>query len=272
MSSTFVDTAGVPDAKSPRHRHPGLYVSRTFRVMYGVGIIGCLVDATLALPVINKGLHLPMGLSILIMALLGVIAADGATTAATALNNGKRGHAVFALIIVATLGVLLAWARMTYGLSTETIGTVRTDRDAGNQTHDEIPATAMMLGLYCVSMISVFLAAIKIFHPARGQLRKHDKERRKVSRELAPLEADLVAIHERIATRAERFKKLCEQREQVQRQVDAREGALKAFSRDAIARALGDPSSTPLVRAPHEPGEAQAGSQGSPVPPRPFPV
>ena len=272
MSSTFVDTAGIPNARSPRRRHPGLYVPLGFWVMYAVGIIGCLVDATLALPVINKGLHLPMGLSILIMALLGVIAADGATTAATALNNGKRGHAVFALIIVAALGVLLAWARMTYGLSTETIGTVRTDRDAGNQTHDEIPATAMMLGLYCVSMISVFLAAIKIFHPAREQLCKHDKERRKVSQELAPLEADLVAIHERIATRDERFKKLREQREQVQRQVDAREGALKAFSRDAIARALGDPSSTPLVRAPHEPGKAPEGLQGSPVPPRPFPV
>lgn len=226
--STIVDTAGVPDARTPRHRHPGLYVPLGFWVMYVVGIIGCSVDATLARSVINKGFHLDQNTSTVIVVMLGAIAAEAATA--------------------------------------------QTDRDAGNQTHDEIPATAMMLGLYCVSMISVFLAAIKIFHPARWQLRKHDKQRRKVSQELAPLEADLVAIHERIATRAERFKKLCEQREQVQRQVDAREGALKAFSRDAIARALGDPSSTPLVRAPHEPGETPAGSQGSPMPPRPFPV
>ena len=272
MSSTFVDTAGVPDARIPRRRYPGLYVPPGFWVMYAVGIIGCSVDAILALWVINTGFRLLMGLSILIVVMLGAIAAEAATAAAICLNNGKRWQAVLALIGVAVLGILLAWARMTYGLSTEETGAARTDISAGNQTHDEIPATAMMLGLYCVSMISVFLAAIKIFHPARGQLRKHDKQRRKVSRELAPLEADLVAIHERIATRAERFKKLCEQREQVQRQVDAREGALKAFSRDAIARALGDPASTPLVRAPHEPGEAPAGSQGSPMPPRPFPV
>lgn len=270
--STIVDTAGIPDARIPRHRYPGLYVPPSFWVMYAVGIIGCSVDAILALWVINTGFRLLMGLSILIVVMLGAIAAEAATAAAICLNNGKRWQAVLALTGVVALGILLAWARMTYGLSTEDTGTARTDRDAGNQTHDEIPATAMMLGLYCVSMISVFLAAIKIFHPARGQLRKHDEERRKVSQELAPLEADLVAIHERIATRAERFKKLCEQREQVQRQIDAREGALKAFSRDAIARALGDPSSTPLVRAPHEPGEAPAGSQGSPVPPRPFPV
>lgn len=270
--STIVDTAGVPDARTPRHRHPGLYVPLGFWVMYVVGIIGCSVDATLARSVINKGFHLDQNTSTVIVVMLGVIAAEAATAAAICLNNGKRGQAVFALVGVAVLGILLAWARMTYGLSTEATGTAQTDRDAGNQTHDEIPATAMMLGLYCVSMISVFLAALKIFHPARWQLRKHDKQRRKVSQELAPLEADLVAIHERIATRAERFKKLCEQREQVQRQVDAREGALKAFSRDAIARALGDPSSTPLVRAPHEPGETPAGSQGSPMPPRPFPV
>lgn len=270
--STIVDTAGVPDARTPRRHYPGLYVPRSFWVMYGVGIIGCSVDASLALWVINTGFRSPMGLSILIVVMLGAIAAEAATAAAICLNNGKRWQAVFALTGVAVLGILLAWARMTYGLSTEETGTAQTDRDAGNQTHDEIPATVMMLGLYCVSMISVFLSAIKIFHPARGQLRKHDKQRRKVSQELAPLEADLVAIHERIATRAERFKKLCEQREQVQRQVDAREGALKAFSRDAIARALGDPSSTPLVRAPHEPGKAPAGSQGSPMPPRPFPV
>ena len=270
--STIVDTAGVPDARTPRRHYPGLYVPRSFWVMYAVGIIGCSVDAILALWVINTGFRLLMGLSILIVVMLGAIAAEAATAAAICLNNGKRWQAVFALIGVAVLGILLAWARMTYGLSTEETGAAQTDISAGNQTHDEIPATAMMLGLYCVSMISVFLAAIKIFHPARGQLRKHDKQRRKVSRELAPLEADLVAIHERIATRAERFKKLCEQREQVQRQVDAREGALKAFSRDAIARALGDPSSTPLVRAPHEPGEAPARSQGSPMPPRPFPV
>ena len=272
MSSTFVDTAGVPDAKIPRRRYPGLYAPLGFWVMYAVGIIGCSVDAALARSVINKGFHLDQNTSTVIVVMLGVIAADGATAAATALNNGKRGWTVFALTGVAALGILLAWARMAYGLSTEDTGTAQTDRDAGNQTHDEIPATAMMLGLYCVSMISVFLSAIKIFHPARWQLRKHDKQRRKVSQELAPLEADLVAIHERIATRDERFKKLRELREQVQRQVDAREGALKAFSRDAIARALGDPSSTPLVRAPHEPGKAQEGSQGSPVPPRPFPM
>lgn len=270
--STIVDTAGVPDARTPRRHYPGLYVPRSFWVMYAVGIIGCSVDAILAIPVINKGFQLDQNISMVIAAMLGVIAAEAATAAAICLNSGKRRWTVFALTGVVALGILLAWARLRYGLSTEETGTAQTDRDAGNQTHDEIPATVMMLGLYCVSMISVFLSAIKIFHPARGQLRKHDKQRRKVSQELAPLEADLVAIHERIATRAERFKKLCEQREQVQRQVDAREGALKAFSRDAIARALGDPSSTPLVRAPHEPREAPARSQGSPMPPRPFPV
>ena len=272
MSSTFVDTAGVPDARAPRRHYPGLYVPRSFWVMYAVGIIGCSVDAISAIPVINKGFQLDQNISMVIAAMLGVIAAEAATAAAICLNSGKRRWTVFALTGVVALGILLAWARLRYGLSTEETGTAQTDRDAGNQTHDEIPATVMMLGLYCVSMISVFLSAIKIFHPARGQLRKHDEERRKVAQELAPLEADLVALHERLATRAERFKKLCAQREQVQRQVDAREGALKAFSRDAIARALGDPSSTPLVRAPHEPGEAPAGSQGSPMPPRPFPV
>ncbi len=268
--STIVDTAGIPEAGAPRHRHPGLHVPRGFWVMYVVGIIGCSVDAALALPVINTGFHLDQSISIAIVVMLGAIAAETATAAAICLNNGKRWQAILALTGVAALGILLAWARMTYGLSTEQTGTARTDRSAGNQTRDEIPATVMMLGLYCVSMISVFLAALKIFHPAREQLREHDKERRKVSQELAPLEADLVAIHERIATRDGRFRKLCEQREQVQRQIDAREGALKAFSRDAIARALGDPSSTPLVRAPHEPGEEPDGSQGYPVPPRPL--
>lgn len=191
--STIVDTAGVPDARTPRHRHPGLYVPLGFWVMYVVGIIGCSVDATLARSVINKGFHLDQNTSTVIVVMLGAIAAEAATAAAICLNSGKRGQAVFALVGVAVLGILLAWARLRYGLSTEETGTAQTDRDAGNQTHDEIPATAMMLGLYCVSMISVFLAAIKIFHPARWQLRKHDKQRRKVSQELAPLEADLVA-------------------------------------------------------------------------------
>ena len=85
MSSTFVDTAGVPDARIPRHHYPGLYVPPGFWVMYAVGIIGCSVDAILALWVINTGFRLLMGLSILIVVMLGAIAAEAATAAASAI-------------------------------------------------------------------------------------------------------------------------------------------------------------------------------------------
>lgn len=223
------------------HRPLGLVAPTSAWVVFWGSMVGLAIDAVLAASVIDHAFDQDQAASIAIVVVIGVIAAKSTTSAALTWNSGQRLTAGLALIAPALIGVTLAWARTEYGLSEEATVT------------NHVPGTALMLTLYAASMVGVFLSALKLFHPARKQLKHHEAEMSKILDQLASREADLVAIHERLATGEAQRHELERSRVSAKEQLVAREAALKAYARDAIARAVGDPAATPLVRAPHEP-------------------
>lgn len=252
------DTAATP----VRHgRPPGLFVSPVLWVVFTIACLGMGVDALMGFPVLSTILDMPDPITIAIMLALGAIAAKAATEAGINMANGKTRDAVLMSSVVAAVGLALAYARFTFGMS----GDAGLQGDYGTQlesgTHAEVPATLLMLSLYLASSASIFFTSSKLFVPERNDLRRHSAARQQASARLARLEPDYAVVHERIAFRDEQSRQLTELRDQALNQADAREAELKSYARDAITRAIGRPDATPLVRAPHEP---QASSQPRP--------
>ena len=246
-------TAPTDRAVARTHRPPGVAVGLAVWIIYWGSMIGLALDAMFAVSVINKAFQIPQLQSTLIVSVIGLIAAKITTSAALSWNSGKRAATVIALVAPIMVGVMLAWARTVYGTVADTGISFATASDTGVGAHDEVPATAVMLTLYGASVIGVFLTALKLFHPARTQLKHHRKEIKRTLKELVPMEADLVGINERLANGAQRKEEQEQQHLKALEQLKAREAQLKAYARDAIARAVGDPAATPLVRATHEP-------------------
>lgn len=252
-------TSTLTPANRCGHRPPGLVAPVSAWIVFWGSMVGLALDAVLAVSVIEEAFDRDWVESIAIVTVIGVIAAKSTTSAALTWNSGHRAVAGLALIAPALMGVMLAWARSEYGLGIEDDPAIPS-ASAGEQSQatNHLPGTALMLTLYVTSMVGVFLSALKLFHPARRQLKHHDKKIRKILAELAPMEADLVAIHERLATGDKRLNELEQSHRSAKEQLASREAALKAYARDAIARAVRDPAATPLVRAKHEP-ETPAG-------------
>lgn len=215
-----------------------------FLVLVG-GVVGLVVDVTMARTVMDSAFEQGDEASVWIAAAIGLGAGVGAVEAAVAWNSGKKLVASIILIGVAALGLGLAWGRVAYGWGDGTLEEI-----------DHVPGTALMLALYFLSLVGVFSTSVMLFHPARATLRRSGRVLESINRERISLEGDLAGINARIDHepdfRAEADRSLAHTMDQI----DARGDALKALARDAIARAVGDPSATPLVRAPHEPSPA----------------
>lgn len=232
---------------------PGVAVGIAVWIIYWGSMIGLALDAMFAVSVVNKAFRIPPLQSTLIVSVIGLIAAKITTSAALSWNSGKRVMTVFALAAPISVGLMLAWARTVYGTVARTGTDFATASTVATNSHPEAPATAVMLTLYGASVIGVFGTALKLFHPARTQLKHHRKELKRILKELTPMEADLVAIEERLNHGELRKQEQEQAHIKALEQLAEREAQLKAYARDAIARAVGDPAATPLVRAPHEP-------------------
>jgi hypothetical protein len=236
-------------------RPPGIHSPGVFWLVVYVGsMCGLAIDATLAASVVGTVFNLPTMGTYAFLAVIGIVVALAATKAASWYNSGYRGRAAAALVGVAAVGLFLAWLRLSEGVA----GAAQIDSAAFGVTaptgsSEDLPATALMLGVYAVSAMSVYLTALKIFVPARRELRLFDAERQVAVERLGQLEGEEVAVKERLAYRDEMARQLDTQRENALAEAEAREAHLKAHARDAIARAVGRPDATPLVRAPHDP-------------------
>lgn len=261
---TTTTTSFRPSLERPScGRPPGIHGPGAFWIIvYICAMLGLAVDATLASSVVGSVFNLPTVGTYAFLAIIGVVVALAATKAASWYNAGYRGRAGVALVGVALVGLFLAWLRLSEGVA----GTVQIDAtafgtSAPESANHDLPATALMLGIFALSATSVYLTALKIFVPARRELRLHQAERGVAVERLGQLEGESVAIRERLAYRDEMARQLDRQREHALAEAEGREAELKAYARDAIARAVGQPDATPLVRAPHEParaGEADA--------------
>lgn len=246
------DSVPIPETRS---RPPGVALPFSGVAALVVGMVGLTADATLALPVMELAFGVPFWPSVFILTVVAIGAADLAIVAGERWTSGKRFAAGVLLLLALLIGVAMAWARTVHGIAPEADAPmIETALSVGEEAvHDEGPATLLMLGIYCASVASVFAASIKVLHPARKQLKHHQREMERSSETLALFEADLVAVQERIRRQEEHEEQLHRDHACAVEQLIAREAQLKAYARDAIARAVGDPAATPLVRAPHEP-------------------
>ncbi|TRY16875.1 hypothetical protein FOJ82_13460 [Tessaracoccus rhinocerotis] len=238
---------------SPYHRPPGLNVPPVARVLMIVAWLGMTLDTLLGYPVIAQ-LFPDFSEAIIIGLMIGLGAACAglATKVGTEFNHGNRIVGWLLLVCVLGVGAALAFARWRLGFTGGAVGA-----ETGlvvEHTDTELPATVLMLVLYVASVIGTVWSARKVLVPERRELRRHRAEIDGLVQQLALLEAESVAVHERIGARSDGLKQLGELLTHALKQADARESRLKSFSRDFIARVVGRPDATPLVRAPLEPG------------------
>lgn len=229
-------------ATDTRRHAVGLEIPWWLWLILAGGGLGLIVDASLARTVMNGAFDQGDDISVWMATAIGLGAGVGAVEAAVAWNSRKKVVASIILGGVAALGIGLAWARVAYGWG-----------DGAQQETDHVPGTVLMLALYFLSLIGVFSTAMMLFHPARTTLRRTRKELESINRERIALEGDLAGINARIDHGPDFRTELDASLAHTMDQIDARRDSLKALARDAIARAVGDPSATPLVRAPHEP-------------------
>lgn len=234
-------------------------------VLYFASFLGLGIDALLAVSVIGELFDLPEGLIYLIVFTAGILAAVGTTKAATAHLRQQNVTAICQLVFVAAIGVSIAAMRYLAGLSgTQEVGDAT--QFGGN---NPVPATeahssewamiGFILTMYFAAVVGIFSSAVAIFVPERGDLKRHDREQRALRTQLGTLEAQNTAIHERLSYWKEKHLASVEANYQTAHvAADAREAALKAYARDAIARAVGRADATPLVRAPHEPVDPES--------------
>lgn len=252
MTITKLTPDPDPTPATTTHHHPGLKAARHAWIIYFGAMAGLSIDAVLAASVVMVVFDLHELASYAIVVIVGVIAAKAATDAAIWRNSGSRAKPWLALAGVAAIGLALAWLRLSAGVTAlpgadlEQYG-----QRSVIQSHDELPAVVFMLALYATSAVAIYLAALKLFVPERQALRVFAEEREAAAERRLLLEGDEAAIRERLGYRSELERLTAERRTQALGQVAAREAYLKAFARDAIARAVARPDATPLVRAPH---------------------
>lgn len=244
---------------------PGLSSSFVFKIMFIAAFALMGVDALLAFPVLSTVLDLSEPATVAVMLAVGLMAAEGATAAGVGIGNGKPRFAAVNLAFVAAVGLALTYARILVGMD----GGVQLEGNYAGQlatrSNTEVAAALMMLTLYALSATSIVFASSKIFVQQRFDLWRHDRQRKQAYRKLAPLESEYVAVHERVADRGQQSLRLEKLRRLALEQAAAREEALKDYARDAIARAVGRPDATPLVRAPHEPATETKPLPGQPT-------
>lgn len=277
--TTILDPAasGVPHAHEATRpvattyrRPPGLHTPRHLWVIWLVGCVGMGIDALLAASVVAEMFDLPDAGTYAIVFCVGLLAAVAATEAAISYNRQHGWAAAGLMALVFGVGASMAALRYVAGLGGS--GAVDSSQFAGTpvaSAHDgEWAAILLMLAMYCAAALGLFLAATKIFVAERGDLARHDSERRACTAQLAPLEAQYTAIHERVCYWKQHDERMKENLEHARAAADAREDSLKAYARDAIARAVGRPDATPLIRAPYVPdGDASATPDGPPPEP-----
>lgn len=262
--TTTVTTLGIdagsergPAGHNPGDSHaaphaPGLHVPWYLPIMYLAALGGLAIDALLAASVFGRLFDLDPTVTSILLVIVGVGVAEGATSAAINRNLGQRRLSWGTLGAVLALGVCLAYLRLSEGLVG---GGADTSGFAGAPVtvEDETPAIVFMLALFVLSAVVVYSSALKLFVPAREELRRHAKARAEALERLTELGSQLVAIEERLGSRDSRTERMTETLDHALGRVDAREKSLKGYARDAIARAVGAPDAAPLVRAPHEP-------------------
>lgn len=244
--------AGHTDDAHPAPHAPGLHIPWYVPVMYVAALGGLAIDAILAASVFGRLFDLDPTVTGVLLVIVGIGVAEGASSAAINRNLGQRRLSWGTIAAVLVLGVCLAYLRLSEGL----VGAgVDTSGFAGAPVavEDETPAIVFMLALFILSTVVVYSSALKLFVPARKDLRRHAKGRDEAIGRLTALQAQLVAIDERLRSRDGRMERMTESRDHALGRVDAREKSLKGYARDAIARAVGAPGAVPLVRAPHEP-------------------
>lgn len=251
MTSITTTTASPATNRRP----PGLFTHRHLWVIYLLGCVGLAVDAQMASAVVGEAFNLPdLGTYAIVFA-VGVLAAVAATEAAISYNHRHQVAAGLLMALVIGIGAAMAILRFVAGVGGA--DAVDPGQFAGQPVpteHErEGAAIGLMLALYCAAATGLFLSASKIFVAERGDLRRHDSDRRAHLDRLGPLEAQYTAIHERVAYWNHHHERMDEHLAHARAAADAREDYLKAYARDAIARAVGRPDATPLVRAPHEP-------------------
>ncbi|HMR49483.1 MAG TPA: hypothetical protein PKE40_09480 [Arachnia sp.] len=231
------------------HRPPGTRAPRFLWAFMAISWLGMALDTLLGMPVISQ--LFPEATEAMVYALmlaLGLACAALATKVGVDLAYGHTAKALLLLVFVLGIGVALAYARLTLGFTAEGAGegfgaTV-------DETNDEVPATVLMLVLYVGSTLGALFTAQKVFIAERRTLREAKAELDAQHAAQAQDQAEYATIHERIAARPRLSKDMDELHAKALEQADARESYLKAYARDAIARAVGRPDATPLVRAP----------------------
>lgn len=264
MTMTSETTASSPtsidlpaNSQGAYSRPPGLFAAPHLWLFYVIGCLGIGIDAYMASSVMGVAFDLPEVANLALTFGLGIIAAKSASEAAASFNQGKRAGGIVLLGAVAAVGIALALMR-TYGEAVASSAGPGEFARGGVEQASEWPATILMLALYFASATAVFLTALKLFVQERVDLRRHRRNKNEALKRLIELEAEYAVIHERIAYRDDHREIMDELLDQALDQLEAREAYLKAYARDVIARAVGRPDATPLVRAPHEP--AQSGS------------
>lgn len=239
-------------------RPPGLFVPPINWLGLIIGCLGMPLDSLLALPVLYVILDLPVATSIAIMFGLGAGAAATTIKAGVDKANGKTGSVRVLLGVVIGLGVALAVSRFAVGMIGGGAGQGAFATQMSGNTGEQIVAAVVLLVFYLMSVAAVFFSAANIFVAERTQLGRHDRARTKAAESLARLEPEYVAVHERIAYREKYLEQLSAMRDSALDEVEARKKESKDYARDAIARGIGRPDTTPTIRAPHEPAASES--------------
>lgn len=239
---------------SPGQRPPGLKAPGFLWIFMGVAWMGMALDTLLGKKIFEQLFDFSESWTIMLMIALGLACAALATKVGIDLAYGHTTAAVLQLVFVLGIGIALAYARLALGFTAEDLGpnVVGTPVEENNE---EWPATVLMLVLYIGSALAALFTAQKVFVAERSTLRTTKKKIDMLSAKQAHDKAEYAAIHERIAARSSLQKNLQDLYTYALRQADHREAYLKAYARDAIARAIGRPDATPLIRAPYLPSE-----------------
>ncbi len=252
---TAAPASDMTAAASRYKRPPGLFTQKHLVVIYVLALAGLVIDAALSYSAMSLMFNLPDIITLAVLAGVGVIAAGVSTEAGMLAGRGQPRTAVAVMGFVLLIGLALAGMRLTEGVAGGSA--IDPNQFAGapvaTDHNGEWAAVGLMLALFGASATGIFLLSSKIFIAERYDLRREDHARRTWAAQLVGLDAQYTAIHERVAYWKNHSERMEENLDQAHAAADAREEYLKDCARDAIARAVGDPGATPLVRAPHEP-------------------
>lgn len=250
-NTTFNTTAtpGRGNRYEDLHAHPILYF------LMVCGILGMGADSVLIQGVIASSLSVHDYVAWTIAVIFGLAASGMAIEAGTLMAHGRRKLAALPIVGVLVMGGGLALTRLATGLQGAAASTDASRPMMGAESGpdwSEHAVTALLLGMFLASAITLTLISWKLFNPTRHALRRFSADRDRVIRALTPLEADLARIKEWMAFRPAHRAILKGLKGDALDSVVHREAFLKQYARECMVEALGSQTS-PIVRAPLEP-------------------